>query len=175
MQVVNIFYELARTAKGVRGFRYGKRYNKGNGLDPYPLVWVDDPVLIQTASDSTQSYTVNVDILDCKTDASTVLGIQTWAELLALAFRERFLEELGGYSFERLSMVSLSEYVGDNAAGMRCTFILVGAYPIDRCEEFFDPDKQLTIESPLPEFETKMADGCAVFSDADKLPRFRLT
>lgn len=175
MIILNTLYDLARTHKNVRGFMYGKAYEKGAGQDRYPLVWVDDPILGAQSSDTSLRYTVNVDFLDIPKNDADVLPIQTAAQLTGLAFLERLRTSYRGVlSTEAYSFITLRDYYDDNAAGCRFTFTLVAANPANLCVEYFDDDKQLTSPKQLPDFTVENPSGCAVFSDKTGLPKFNI-
>lgn len=171
MRIVDIFYELARTHKNVRGFIYGKAYNKGAGTDLYPLVWVDDPVYGTTANADGNAlrYTVNVDILDIPTKDADVLPIQTEAQLVGLSFRERIAP-----SVESISMVTLRDYYDDDAAGVRFTYSVVLANPANLCIEYYDDAKTIVRPADLPDFMVENPSGCAIFNDKQGLPSFKI-
>lgn len=174
MEIVNIFYELARQHKQIKGFRYGKATDKGAGTDIYPLSWVDDPISGQAPTEAVLRYTVNVDILGVPEDDNDVQEVQGQAFLVGLSFREQFkaLAPLG-YRVESHSFISLRQYYDDNAAGYRFTYFIVGPNPINRCEINYDPNKQLTDINLLPDFKTENPNGCAVFNDKTGLPNFK--
>jgi len=176
MQVVNFFYSLARQHALIRGFKYGKPSDKGAGNDKYPLVWLDDPILGQsTGSGATLAYTVNVDILGLTENEEQVTDVQAEALLTGLDFVERIkqLRNSTGFSVSRFSFITVRKYYDDNAAGVRFTFGINQANPVDRCAENFNPDKQLTTAQALPVFDVDAADGCAVFTDKKGLPNFK--
>lgn len=176
MQIVDFLYNLARQHAQVNGFRYGKPGEKGAGNDAYPLVWVDDPILGQsTGTGATIAHTVNVDILGIPTNDAEVKGVQADAYGVGLDFVERTkqLRPTSGFSVERFSFITLREYTDDNGAGVRFTYIINQANPVNRCAENFNPDKQLTTAQALPVFDVDAADGCAVFTDKKGLPNFK--
>lgn len=174
MQIVNIFYELARQHKQVKGFRYGKTYEKGAGSDIYPLTWLDDPIAGQSENDATIRYTINVDILGLPTDDLDVLAVQSAAFLVGLSYKEkiRTINRDTNLNVKGFTFVSLRDYYDDNAAGYRFTYTLIGPNPSNLCAEYFDPDKQLDKTQPLPDFKTDNPNGCAVFNDKKGLPNF---
>lgn len=177
MQIVNFFYELARQHDRIKGFKYGKPGAKGAGNDAYPLVWVDDPILGQsTGTGATIQYTVNVDFLGIPTDEDEVGTVQTEALVVALTFVEKIrqVRQTSGFSTERFQFITLREYYDDNAAGVRFTFGINQANPVNRCAEDFDPLKQFPTVQALPVFEVDDADGCAVFTDKKGLPNFQV-
>lgn len=180
MEIVNLFYELAKQAKTVRGFVFGKAYNKGAGNDMYPLVWLDDPITGTSYTNQETGrviqYTVNVDFLGIPETEDDVLAVQSAAFDLGLAFFEKFkqIRPITGVSSSGFTFVSLRNYYDDNAAGYRFTFTLLAANPIDRCAEFFDNGKSFPTRKDLPDFLTDNPDGCAIFQDGNSLPSFKI-
>lgn len=179
MQIVNIFYELARTHNKIKGFAYGPRQDQGAGNDFYPLVWVDDPLTGRNAGGErfrVLNYTVNVDFLGMPANESEVLAVQAQAYKVGLSFAERLRETRAatGFSVDGFSFVSLRRYYDDLAAGYRFTFNLIQANPVELCVDDFDPGKTLGSINSLPDFKTDDATGCAVFSDYKGLPDFKL-
>lgn len=180
MEIVNFFYELAQQHNQVRGFVFGKSYEKGAGNDLYPLVWLDDPITgnAYTTQETGRviQYTVNVDFLGLPEDETQVLAVQSAAFDMGLAFFEKFKQTRPqtGISSSGFSFVSLRDYYDDNAAGYRFTYTLLQANPVDRCAEFFDPSKTFPTRKNLPDFLTDNPNGCAVFGDTNALPNFKI-
>lgn len=180
MEIVNLFYELARQAKTVKGFVYGKAYEKGAGNDFYPLVWLDDPITgrAYTTAETGRviDYTVNVDFLGIPDDSAEVLTVQTAAFNLGLAFFEKFkqIRPQTGVSSSGFSFVSLRDYYDDKAAGYRFTYTMLAANPVDRCADEFDPNKVFPKRDALPDFMTDNPEGCAIFSSSNSLPNFKI-
>jgi hypothetical protein len=175
MQIVNFFYELAKQHEQVRGFRYGKPGDKGAGRDAYPLVWLDDPILGQaTGTGATVQYTANVDFLGIPANEAEVPTVQAAMLLIGLDFVERIkqVRQTSGFSTERFSFITLRQYTDDDAAGVRFTFGINQANPVNRCAENFDPSKVFPTVQALPAFDVDAADGCAVFTDKKGLPNF---
>lgn len=168
MQIVNIFYDLARQHKKIKSFVYGKSYEKGAGNNIYPLVWLDDPIYGNSVKKPIVQYTVNVDFLGIPANDEDVIAVQTAALNAGLAFNEK-LEGVERYSF-----LSLRDYYDDKAAGFRFTFTINKANPVDRCADEFEPDKQFTKVENLPDFKTDNPNGCAVFSNKKGLPNFTI-
>jgi hypothetical protein len=179
MDIVNLFYELARQDKTARAFVYGKAYEKGSGNDLYPLVWLDDPILGNAFAAAEPGrviqYTANVDFLGIPVNDSEVLSVQSAAFEMGLAYFDKIKQTrpVTGFGGAGFAFVSLRDYYDDKAAGFRFTFTLNQANPIDRCKEFFDPAKTFPGISTLPDFATENPDGCAVFSDSNTLPNFK--
>lgn len=178
MQIVNLFYELARQQKEMKGFKYGKGYEKGAGSDVYPLTWVDDPLAGSSANSagSVIKWSVNVDILGIPANDAETLGVQDKAFLIGLSYIEKVKEikSQTGLSIESFNFVSLREYYDDNAAGFRFTFVVNARNPVDRCADYFDPEKKFDKYNLLPDFNTENPDGCAVFNDKKGLPNFNI-
>lgn len=176
MEIVNYLYSIARQHLQVKGFAYGKGYEKGAGTDMYPLVWVDDPIFgASQNSGKVIQHTVNVDFLGLPLNGVHVLSIQSAAQEIGLSFFEKIAKDrpATGISSPGFSFVTLRDYYDDNAAGVRFTFTMITSSPADRCAEYFDPEKQLPGRLSLPDFMTDNPSGCAVFSDSAALPNFR--
>lgn len=178
MQIVNLFYELARQQKEMRGFKYGKGGEKGAGSDAYPLTWLDDPLLGSSAraDGGVIRWTVNVDILGIPKNDAEVKGVQDKALLIGLSYFEKAKEikNTTGLSIESYNFITLRHYYDDDAAGCRFTFTITSTNPIDRCADYFDPDKEFDKNNPLPDFITANPNGCAVFNDKPGLPNFNI-
>lgn len=176
MQIVNFFYELARQHKQIKGFIYGKSYEKGAANEAHPLLWLDDPIYGQSVNKTLQ-YTVNVDILGIPENDEDVLDVQTAAFNAGLAIAEKIKQTRNqtGYSIDGFSFVSLRDYYDNNAAGFRFTYTMVQANPVNRCADDFDPSKQFPKVDALPNFKVENPDGCAIFSDKTGLPNFKIT
>lgn len=176
MQIVNFFYELARQHKQIKGFIYGKSYEKGAANEAHPLLWLDDPIYGQSVNQTLQ-YTVNVDILGIPENDEDVLDVQTAAFNAGLSIAEKIKQTRTqtGYSIDGFSFVSLRDYYDNNAAGFRFTYTMVQANPVNRCAEDFDPSKQFPKVDALPDFKVENPDGCAIFSDKTGLPNFKIT
>lgn len=177
MQIIDIFYNLAKQHKNIRAFKYGKGYEKGAGHDLYPLVWVDDPIMANNINAfGILNYTLNFDVLDIPTKEEEVPDIQTSAMLTGMSFAQRISEinatEL--VNIKSYSFLTLRDYYDDNAAGVRFTFNLTAPVPLDLCEEAFIGGKEFENIQDLPEFRTDNARGCAIFSDKEGLPKFEI-
>lgn len=177
MEIVNIFYELARTHTSVRTFMYDKSYEKGSGVDRYPMVWLDDPILATSAGpvDNALRYTVNVDILGMPAHRKDVQIIQGAAQHIGLSFREQLRKAVYGTSVESFNFITLRDYTDDDVAGVRFTFVVVMPNPVNLCADPYDPAKQLIQLKDLPDFSVENPDGCAVFNNKSGLPNFSVT
>lgn len=175
MQIVNLFYELARQHRSIKGFFYGKAYEKGAANEAHPLLWLDDPISGQSVNNAL-SYTCNVDILGIPKDEGEVLAVQSSAFQVGLGLAERIdaFTSVAGFRLNGYSFVSLRDYYDNSAAGFRFTYTLIQANPVDRCADAFDPSKELSAAQSLPSFNVEHPGGCAVFNDKAGLPNFTL-
>lgn len=175
MQIVDLFYQLAKEHIKINSFFYGKAYEKGAGEESHPCVWLDDPVAFDGVTESVVQWTVNLDILGIPANASEVIGVQSAALDVGLEFIEkiRAIRANTGFSIVKYSGITLRDYYDNNAAGMRFTFSLSEANPVNRCVNPFDPNKGFVNPSYLPNFATDNAQGCAVFTDKTSLPSFK--
>lgn len=174
MQIVDFFYDLARQHDLIKAFYYGKAYDKGAGNSIYPLVWFDDPLSFRSAGNTIQ-YTVNIDFLGQPVNDADVMAVQTAAFNVGLSFREKIKKQYGriDFSVSDFNGLTLRDYYDDNAAGVRFTFNVIQANPVDRCADNFDPAKQFPLTDPLPDFAVDNPTGCAVFG-GDVLPNFEI-
>lgn len=178
MQIVNFLYELARQHKRINSFVYGKAYTKGAGNNIYPLFWLDDPVSGRADGDNVLTWSVNMDVLGIPATALEVEAVQSAAFDAMLTTFEKIkeLRRAGTslFSMGDFNFISLRDYYDDKAAGFRFSFTITQANPVNRCAEDFDPAKQFVKTDALPNFETDVPEGCAVFNDKNGLPNFKL-
>ncbi len=173
MEIVNLFYELARTITRLAAMIYGRTTRSGAGNEIFPLLWLDDPLLYSSRSPAVGAWTLNVDILGIPETEAEIASVQGEAFLTGLSLIERIRELKGVFAIESYSAVSLSDYYDFKAAGWRFTLIITRATPINLCVEYYDSDKQNHTSKPLPDFATDNPDGCAVFNPS-LLPNFKL-
>jgi len=174
MEIVNLFYNLARQHKDVKGFIYGLKTANGAGNEAFPLTHLDDPILGQGGDGNTLTYTCNVDITDIPAGALTVQAAQEAAFKIGLSYVERLKLVQNGYKISRYSFITLKEYYDNDAAGMRFTYNVVAANPANRCADDFDPTKNFPEFSAFPDFKTDHPEGCAVFTEKNGLPDFKI-
>ncbi|WP_302605735.1 hypothetical protein [uncultured Alistipes sp.] len=178
MQIVDLFYNLARECRRIRGFAYGRAAAKGAGNDAYPLLWLDDPIMARREGGAL-FYTVNFDVLGIpeeQTDAA-IASVQGEALETACILLEHVQRTRGthGFTVRASDLVSVRSYYDDAAAGWRCTAVLAAPLPLDRCGDYFDEDGTLPMPQPLPVFSADDPSGCAVFSEKPGLPSFKMT
>lgn len=174
MQIINLYYELARQHAQIKSFVYGRGFKKGAGNNVYPMVWLDDPIAGQAGGNNTIRYTTNIDVLDVPTSEAQIATVQDAAFSAALAIIEQIKKTrtTSGVNVDAFNFVSLSDYYDDKAAGYRFTISLIAANPVDRCAEVFDQSKVFDAVKTLPDFLVENPEGCAVFNDG--LPTFVL-
>lgn len=179
MDIVNLFYELARQRDDVRGFAFGKGKKKGAGTDMYPLVWLDDPLTGSTYTTVEKGklirYIANVDFLKIPEKPEDVQRLQNECFYMGLTFFEKIKQDFATAQVlaQGFTFVSLSEYYDDNACGYRFTYTLDIPNPVDRCADHFDPTKVLPSPAGLPDFSADNPSGCAIFGK-NKLPDFTI-
>lgn len=174
MQIVNLWYELARQNKVINGFIYGRQGDKGAGNEFFPLTHLDDPLTGQSV-DTTVRYICNVDILGLVTSDTTVQAVQAAAFEVGLSYWQKIRDLKGYFRVDGFTFISLSQYTDNDAAGYRFTYTLISPNPIDKCIEYYDPAKQFPTPADFPDFKTDNPDGCAVFSEKGGLPNFKIT
>lgn len=177
MQIVNFFYELARTNKRIKGFAYGRAGGKGAGTEAFPLLWLDDPIYGEAVAKNALRFTCNVDILGIPVQPSEIPTVQDAAFNTGLSLCERIkvIGAITNITIDSLSFVSVSEYTDNDAAGYRFTFRLTAVNPADICADDYDPTKQFPKSEDLPNFLTDNPEGCAVFTAKSGLPNFKIT
>lgn len=175
MQIVDLFYRLAREHEAINAFIYDEGREKGSANEAHPLVWLDDPIHGQSDGANILRYTANVDILGVPVTKKDVLSIQSAAFRTGLEFKEKIsgLRAETGISVDGFSFITLREYYDNSAAGVRFTYHLTQANPVNRCGDRFDPDKQFSSIEALPDFTVEHPDGYAVF-DKNGLPNFTI-
>lgn len=176
MHLVNLFYDIARQHKKLKGFFYGKAYEKGAGNEAHPLLWLDDPISGGTVGDKigVLQYICNADILGIPANDNEVADVQAEAFNVGLSIAEKIRTMQSAYSLIDFSFISLRDYYDNNAAGYRFTYTIKAANPVNLCAEYFDPEKQFDTRRPLPDFSVENPDGCAVFRDKNGLPNFKV-
>jgi len=173
MQIVNLWYELARQNKVVKGFIYGRKVNEGAGNEVFPLTHLDDPILGVSNGD-TITYTCNVDITGIPDETASVQQIQDAAFMVGLSYWQKIKETRGVFRVSGYTFITLCEYYDNDAAGVRFTYQIISASPVSKCEEYFDPAKQFPNVEGFPDFVVDNPDGCAVFSEKGGLPNFKI-
>lgn len=175
MQIVNVFYEIARQHLLINGFYYGKAYEKGAGNEAHPVFWLDDPIYGQSVNNVIK-YTVNFDILGIPGKDAEAIEIQGAAYSCGLDCIEKLkkIRAATGYSVDGFTFLTLRNYYDNDAAGMRFTLIITQANPVDICAENFDDTKEFPKIKDLPDFGVEHPDGCAIFTGKPGLPTFKL-
>jgi hypothetical protein len=177
MQIVDFFYTIARENLRIKSFTYGRPSAKGAGSDKYPMIWLDDPITGGTQAIGNLGalqYTVNADILGVPINDNDVVNVQDAAFLIGLGIPERakVIYKTTGVTFLGFNFISVRDYYDDKAAGVRFTYTISVASPVDRCANDYDPNKVFENAQILPQFSVDAPGGCAIFTDYVGLPNF---
>lgn len=166
MDIVNLFYTLARTHEDLRAFEYKAPYDKGAGNSVTPYMSLEDPYTV-TIGKKILDYTANFLILySAETPVSE-------AQYDALNITLQVLENLkatAGLEVTDAQTISLRRYGDANEAGQRVTVRFQITNFVNRCETGYDPQKVFTQISALPSFSVANPEGCAVFAENNGLP-----
>lgn len=175
MKIVDLFYTLTRENIYLKAFFYGKSYEKGEGNEYHPLLWLDDPIYGSNFN-NILTWNVNFDILDIPSCEYPVSVVQGNCLKIGLAIIEKIKKpsRRQGIEFDTFSFITLRDYYDNKAAGIRFTLTLKTPNPVDICKDDFDPNKQFPDNNQLPDIDTSNKEGCAVFSDKFELPKFNL-
>lgn len=189
--IVELFYNLSKEHKLVRGFEYNSiSKGQGTGDELHPLVFLETPIYIGNADTVSGSIpvTINFEVLITPQmlenwhipQPSTEAG-QNICHSIALNFvaKIRDISLNDDYSYGVISVVSysfmtLKDYYDNDCDGVRCTLVLNMRNDINYCDmdEHFDPNKEFDMSKLLPDIDTDNASGCADFSY--KLPEIKL-
>lgn len=182
-ELIKLFYNLSKTNKLIRGFKYDKLTNAaGVGSDFYPLCFLEEPIYINNSkvADNTTTLTVNFDIVllpqalqnfDIK--QPTHEGLESIAYEVALSYMGRITNlyndwlkdeenEYQPFKVVSYNFITLRNWYDDNATGIRCTVILEVKNELNLClvDELFDDNKELPFDELLPNIDTSDAEGC---------------
>lgn len=159
--VVNIIKETALRHKGVRTFRYQSDIlNNAQNNHKYYQVYLDD-VSYHQLNITTNIFRVefNMYILGFVDDENSILDVQNNAYTIAadiIAKIDTDDANKGSLSVYDYSIVTLSHYTDDQAAGVKLSLVLSMPSPVDLCmlyDNFNDepyqdePDAEITINN----------------------------
>lgn len=158
--VVNIIRETALMHKGVRTFKYQSDIlNNAQNNHEYYQVYLDD-VSYHQLNITTNIFRVefNLYILGFVDDKNSILDVQNNAYTIAADIIAKIdTDETynGLLSVHDYSMMTLSHYTDDSAAGVKLSLVLAMPSPVNLCEldENFndepyepEPDKEIDID-----------------------------
>lgn len=141
--IIDYFYNIAVSHSYLRGFQYERLGYKGPGNDCYPLLFLNDPILIGTTRTNEQNVLVadiNIDLLDVPTDNKlegedkSIVSIQNKMSMIGLQILSKFKKDSRS-SYIAYSMTTLRRYNDADAAGVRLSLGFHFKNTIDRCEE----------------------------------------
>ena len=136
--VINIIKDVSLRHKGVRTFKYQSDiYNNAQNNHKYFQVYVDDVSLHQlNITTNIFKAEFQVYILGFVDDDNTVLDVQNNAYTIAadivayIDTQESFKGVLSVYDY---SILTLSHYTDDSAAGVKLSLVLQMPSPVDLC------------------------------------------
>lgn len=158
--VINILKDISLRHKAVRTFKYQSDiYNNAQNNHKYFQVYVDD-VSLHQLNITTNIFRAEfqVYVLGFVDSDTTVLDVQNYAYTVAadiIAYidtQEAFKGVLSVYDY---SILTVSHYTDDNAAGVKLSLVLQMPNPVDLCtlEDHFndepyedDEDKEIDID-----------------------------
>ena len=187
--IVQLFYDLSRTHKLIRGFKYD-RLSKGAGVgdEMHPFVFLEDPLYFGNTdtNSGTLPVTINFDIVVTpqllenwniypSTEAGQNLCYHIGLNFIA-KIREMFKSgDLSWVtSIDSWNFITLKHWYDNDCLGVRFTLVLNVRNQITYCDtdEHFDDKKEFNINKYLPEIKTDNATGCVIFEN--KLSKFDL-
>lgn len=157
--VINILKDISLKHKGVRTFKYQSDiYNNAQNNHKYYQVYVDD-VSLHELNITTNIFKARFEvyILGFTDDNNTILDVQNNAYTIAadiMAYidtQEAFKGILRVYDY---SILTVSHYTDDNAAGVKLSLVLEMPSPVNLCtlEDNFndepyedEPDKEIDL------------------------------
>lgn len=177
--IVDVLYELAKQHLSIKSFTYDSVNEMGNGSEFYPMLWLEDPILLNSKDKRLIEADFNFSITEIPKDNDEVKPIQDrcFSTGLAIIEKLRGIKDTTNLVILNFSAVSLRRYYDNNAAGWRFSVSAHRTNTINLCklDEEFDPSKEFPTLESLPKFSTDNKSGCAIFSEKRELPRFSLT
>ena len=187
-QIVDTFYTLSEKHKLVRSFIYGRvSKKKGTGEQLYPEVLLEDPIYLNRATPLQGQIPVQVNFtVTCLPHAFNNYNVRQLTEeecqnvchQIALSFiskirhdnKEFFTRK--GIEVSDFSFLTLRNWGDDDAAGVRCSLVLLVDNDIQLCDidEHFDPEKEFDLGDKLSTINTDNPVSCEATFDY-KLPK----
>lgn len=176
-KIVNTFYTLAKEHKLIKTFKYDYLDKAGGvGSDKYPMLFLEENIFMDVSkvNDGMVRATVNFDIEltpqnleNFDIPQPTPMTCQQVAYSIALNMISKLKNDFRRGDNEdvdvvRYNIITNRQWTDDSAVGVRVSLELKVRSDINYCnlEEHFDPNKELTAESLLLDFETEDAVGC---------------
>ena len=163
-QIMDYIGTTALKHVAVKQYKYQKRImiNQQNNNAYMQVVIEDDPYGQYIKTNGVYTLTLNIDVLGFPKDDTEILKIQSDAfqvasELIAYIDKDMtFMDRISVYDY---SMLSISHFTDDNAAGQRISLELVVPNPINLCtldDNFTDEivlgeKDELELKDPNPE------------------------
>ena len=136
--VINIIKDISLRHKGVRTFKYQSDiYNNAQNNHKYYQVYVDD-ISLHQLNITTNIFKANFEIyiLGFVDDKNNVLEVQNNAYTIAsdiMAYIDTKDEFKGVLRVYDYSILTLSHYTDDNAAGVKLSLVLEMPSPVNLC------------------------------------------
>ena len=174
-EIIDILFELARQHQAIRAFRYDASVEAGTGAEPYPLLWIEDPILANNTDARLLRLDFNFSVTEIPDTKSAIKPIQERCFAIGLSIIEKLrkIQHSTLLSVNSFSAVTLRNYYDNAAAGVRFSVAASRLNPQNLCrlDEQFDPHKTFPSAQDLPGFGLS---GYAVFADKPELPSFNL-
>ena len=157
--VINILKDISLRHKGVRTFKYQSDiYNNAQNNHKYYQVYVDD-ISLHELNITTNIFKARFEIfiLGFTDDENTILDVQNNAYTIAcdiMAYIDTKSDFKGVLRVYDYSILTVSHYTDDNAAGVKLSLVLEMPNPVDLCtlEDNFndepyedEPDKEIDL------------------------------
>ena len=157
--VINIIKDISLRHKGVRTFKYQSDiYNNAQNNHKYYQVYVDD-ISLHELNITTNIFKARFEIfiLGFTDDENTILDVQNNAYTIAcdiMAYIDTKSDFKGVLRVYDYSILTVSHYTDDNAAGVKLSLVLEMPNPVDLCtlEDNFndepyedEPDKEIDL------------------------------
>lgn len=157
--VINILKDISLRHKGVRTFKYQSDiYNNAQNNHQYYQVYVDD-ISLHELNITTNIFKARFEIyiLGFTDDENTILDVQNNAYTIAcdiMAYIDTKSDFKGVLRVYDYSILTVSHYTDDNAAGVKLSLVLEMPNPVDLCtlEDNFndepyedEPDKEIDL------------------------------
>ena len=136
--VINILKDISLRHKGVRTFKYQSDiYNNAQNNHQYYQVYVDD-ISLHELNITTNIFKARFEIyiLGFTDDENTILDVQNNAYTIAcdiMAYIDTKSDFKGVLRVYDYSILTVSHYTDDNAAGVKLSLVLEMPNPVDLC------------------------------------------
>lgn len=176
-KIINKFYRLAKEHKLIRTFKYDYLDKaSGIGSDKYPLLFLEENIMIDTnkVTDGMTSVLVNFDVeltpqnlQNYPIEEPSPMVCEQVAYSIALNMISKIMTDYKkgvdeDITVEKYTILTNRYWSDDKANGVRVSLEMKVRSDINYCDvdEHFDPNKELTAESLLLNYDIEDAVGC---------------